>query len=164
MVTSGATSKKCIGKIKRHYGSADEFVSLFHYSGSVICHKPKGDKRRTRWIVSRPISKKRFQLVKRNRPFRTCEVTRAKVERLLGKAPIVQMKDKERVAALLMFFMDQCFNAWNVIYVYQGRTLRPLWIVPKENGIEVAHYPSGYRLHLSFVTLETFNEILRFKR
>lgn len=165
MMTHEKTMKDCLSKLVKHYGSVSEFLTLLSYSGGVISYRPKGAKRRTNWRISRPLNRKRFVAIKTRHPWSFIELTRQRVERFV-RPEALPKTNHELLAALAWFFMKRYCEREGVtrVWAYRGRTMRPLWVLPKKEGIEITHYPWGWRLRQETILLKSFNEILRYER
>jgi hypothetical protein len=163
IVTNEKTEARCLESIRRRYGSAEEFLRLLSYAGSEIRYKPRSAKRRTKWRVSYPINRKKFLVRKLARPFTTAEVSLSRIEKQANSKPL-PLTNQEHAAALAWFFMEEHMIGKTYVWVRGGRRKRPFWILLKEEGIEVVHYPYGYSLRLDSVTLESFNESLHYGR
>lgn len=163
MVTNEKTESRCLDRIRKRFGSVEEFLYLLSYAGSVIRYKPKGAKRKTKWRVSYPLNAKRFMVRKLSRPFATAEVTRVRIAKQVNPKPL-PLENQGHIAALAWFFMEEHMAGKTYVWAPGGRRKRPLWILLKDNGIEVAHYPYGYHLRLDIATFKTFNDILHYDR
>ncbi len=165
METPEKTMKESLSKVVKRFGSIQEFLTLLSYSGSVISYRPKGAKRRTKWRISRPLNRKRFVAIKTRHPWSFVELTKERVERFV-RPEALPKTNHELLAALAWFFMKRYCEREGVarVWAYRRRAMRPLWILPKKEGIEVTHYPYGYRLRQETILLKSFNEILRYER
>lgn len=163
MVTNEKTEERCLKKIRKRFGSVEEFLRLLSYSGSEIKYKAKDDKRKTVWRVSFPVNRKKFVIRKLTRPFASTQVSLRRIEKY-GMAKPLPSKNQEHIAALAWSFMEEFM--FNKTYVWSsgGRIKRPFWILTKDEGIEVAHYPFGCYLRLDIAFFKSFNDILHYDR
>lgn len=171
MVPKEKTIRKCLQGIKKAFGSIEEYLSLFAYSGSDIAYKFKERKKKRRCKVVYPLNRKQFLIRTLSRPFESMKVSRNLVERR-AKPGAVPIKNHEKIAILAWFFRKHYgFDKpchWQsrdlVIYGRNGHVVRPVSIGLNVEGIEVTYYPwgSSYNNYLRYKLCKSFKDILSF--
>ncbi|PIQ87523.1 MAG: hypothetical protein COV74_00180 [Candidatus Omnitrophica bacterium CG11_big_fil_rev_8_21_14_0_20_45_26] len=164
MVTDDFTMRRALTRIRKRFGSVDQFLALLAYSGGELRYRPKHDKRKTGWRVARPLNREKLLLKKLSRPFRETVVSRSVVESRIQPSQVT-ITDPDKAAALAWFFIEKHGNGWGGrVHAFHGIIKRPLWILPKEAGIELTHYPFGRYLKRESLEFHSFNDILRYNR
>lgn len=148
METEEKTAQKCLTKIRRRYGTVDEFLGLLAYGGGRLMYRLRKNAEESEWRVSQPLSRKKFLIIQPYRYFMTAKVPRKVVEdRVTAKA--IPSEEREKTAALAWYYLEQ----------YQHRRL---WVSPKTGGIEAAHRTHGSYYFFRRQTFTSFSEILYF--
>ena len=163
MVTEEKKFKGMLKKIQKRFGSVESFLNRLAYSGKEITHRPAKEKRRTRWMITKPVGRNHFLVRKVSRPWKMARVTRRKVEKNVVPGAIPE-QDREKMAALAWFFFEKyCSRDRDAYRGYRGRAIRILSVQPISGGISVSYYPYGWHLNRRSQDLTSFNAVLRFE-
>ncbi len=165
MVTVEKTEKRSLGKIHSRFGSVEEFLNRLAYCGKEIVCRPKGEKRKTRWVVTKPVGRNKFLIRKRSRPFKRAIVSKTRIERNVVPEALPSL-EREKIATFAWYFFEKyCAKDQDAYRGYRGRTIRILSVTPVPSGIEVSYYPYGWGTpSISRKQFHSFNEIVSFER
>ncbi|MFH0984874.1 MAG: hypothetical protein V1882_04995 [Candidatus Omnitrophota bacterium] len=165
MVTDEETQKGCMQGIQKMFGGVDGFLSRLAYSGKEITCRPKGGKRKSRWLITKPVGRNKFLIRKRLRPWKTAIISRKRVEK--NAAPeALPLMDREKIAVLAWYFLEKyCAGDQEAYRGYRGRTIRTLSVTAIPSGIEVSYFPYGWGAPRPMEKrMESFNDVSSFDR
>ena len=145
MVTEEEMVKRCLGKIRRRYGSIDEYLNMLAYGGGKLMCQPRGYVQESEWRVSQPFSKTHYEILKPFNSYSGTKVSRELVERLVTSR-VIPKANREKIAALAWHYLDN--------YHYHR-----LWVSLKPEGIEATHHVGGSYRFFRAETFTSFNEI-----
>ncbi|HOW87336.1 MAG TPA: hypothetical protein PKV84_01595 [Candidatus Omnitrophota bacterium] len=165
MVTDEKTQKRCIKKIQGRFGSVEEFLNRLAFCGKEIACRPHGEKRKTKWVITKPVGRNKFLIRKRSRPFKRAVVSRARIEGnvIPGALP---WEGREKIASLAWYFFERYYAKDQDAYRgYRGRTIRILSLTPIPEGIKISYYPYGWGTpEILEKQFYSFNEVVSFER
>ncbi len=165
MVTEEKTQKNCLQKIQKRFGSVEEFLNRLAYAGKEVIFRPAGEKRKTRWLIVKPVGRNKYLIRKSYKSSKIAMVSRKRVERYVIPEAL-PWSEREKVATLAWYFFEKyCARNQDAYRGYRGRTIRIRYVVPIPTGIEVSYFPYGWGSPgPSSKRFHSFNDILKFER
>ena len=163
MATDEETQERSVQSIQKKFGGVDEFLNRLAYCGKKIVCRPKGEKRRTQWIITKPAGRNKFLIRKHCKPFKRAIISRKRVEKNVIPETL-PLANREKIAALAWYFFGRyCAKDQDAYRGYRGRTIRVLSVIPIPQGIEISYFPYGWGNPRSREKrLESFNDVVSF--
>lgn len=165
MVTEEKIQRNCLRKIQSKFGTVEDFLNRLSFAGGKLVLRPSGEKRKTQWLVTKPVGRNKYLIRKRYKSSKLAVVSRSRIEKLVIPEAL-PWKNREKTAALAWYFFEKyCAKNQDAYRGYRGRTIRIRFVTPIPEGIEVSYFPYGWGDPRPCAKrFRSFNEILKFER